>query len=83
MINAPIDPTMKHLIIYVCFLSQDKKGSIVIMFIELLKVETMHSTNMGLFLEVWMEYIEINNSRNKQYYINDWQSPRIVNKVKE
>jgi hypothetical protein len=47
MINAPIDLTMKHLIIYV--LSQDKKGSIVIMFVELLKVETMHTTNMGLF----------------------------------
>ncbi len=48
-INAPIDRTMKHLIIYVCFLSQDKKGSIVIMFVELLKVETMHTTNIGLF----------------------------------
>jgi hypothetical protein len=47
MINAPIDLTMKHLIIYV--LSQDNKGSIVIMFVELLKVETMHTTNMGLF----------------------------------
>ncbi len=49
MINASIDRTMKRLIIYVCFLSQGKKGSIVIMFVELLKVETMHTTNMGLF----------------------------------
>ncbi len=49
MINASIGHTMKHLMIFVCFVSQDKKGSIVIMFVELLKVETMYTTNMGLF----------------------------------
>ncbi len=81
MINAPIDLTFETFN-YICTITrQERFNCNYVCWIA--KSWNYAYYKHGFILEVWMEYIEINNSRNNQYYINDWQSPRIVNKVKE